>query len=192
MPGMFGKKVGKERPQLSGYKGGCMKIYVDELPKSCAECEHYTENHTGNYGRGWCCIAGMPFYNTREEREIMRGQHKSSINDWDCPLQSLAEHDAEISGNAIVPPKGFDIGQIVYMIPTETNCLKRRCAYRIISFDKSDIGCRAHLSLITNESGIEKLYCASFDMFGKSIFQNPGLAAQKMQELEKESEDETV
>ena len=87
--------------------------------------------------------------------------------------------------NAIVLPEGYGLGQIVYMIPTKTNALRKTYAYRLMSFSKSDIGCRANLSLITKEKGIEPLYCASFDMFGECIFPNMGLAEEKrLAELE--------
>ena len=99
-----------------------MKIYVDEMPKSCIDCEQYTENHTENYGRGGCCIAKMPFYNTKEDRQMSRGQHKDSISDWECPLHSLAEHDAELLRNAIVPK--FKKCQKVWAVYCDNEILK--------------------------------------------------------------------
>lgn len=74
-----------------------MKVYVDgELPKSCAECEWFTPNHSSKDGRNFCLLARMPFYNTEEERKINRGQHKGSLSDFDCPLKSLADHDKQV------------------------------------------------------------------------------------------------
>lgn len=65
-----------------------MKVYVDEIPKCCAECEHCTFNHTKNNGRPFCLIARMPLYNG-EEINKDRGQHKDSLSDFDCPLLQL-------------------------------------------------------------------------------------------------------
>ena len=73
-----------------------MTIYVDELPKSCEECEYFTPNHCSKYGRNFCLLARMPFYNTKEEREKTRGQHKDSLSDFDCPLQSLADYTKQV------------------------------------------------------------------------------------------------
>lgn len=73
-----------------------MKVYVDELPKSCSECEWFTPNHCSKDGRNFCLLARMPFYNTEEEREIRRGQHKDSLNDFDCPLHSLCDYTKQV------------------------------------------------------------------------------------------------
>lgn len=74
-----------------------MKLYVDELPKCCAECEWFTPNHCGGKNeRNFCLIARMPFYNTEEDRKATRGQNKDSFADFDCSLQSLAEHDKQV------------------------------------------------------------------------------------------------
>ena len=71
------------------------KVYVDELPKSCSKCEWRTLNHKDNYGRPFCLIARMPLYNGDKIKEE-RGQHKASVSDFDCPLQSLKAHDREL------------------------------------------------------------------------------------------------
>ena len=73
-----------------------MKVYVDELPKSCEECEWFTPNHQSKGGRNFCLLARMPFYNTEQERQASRGQHKDSLSDFDCPLQSISEHDKQV------------------------------------------------------------------------------------------------
>lgn len=73
-----------------------MKVYVDELPKSCAECEWFTPNHSSKDGRNFCLLARMPFYNTEEERQTTRGQYKDSLSDFDCPLQSLSDHTKQV------------------------------------------------------------------------------------------------
>ena len=77
-----------------------MKLYVDELPKSCAECEWFTSNHIGDH-RNFCLLARMPFYNTKEEREKGRGQHKNGLSDFECPLKPLAEYDKKIKNKVI-------------------------------------------------------------------------------------------
>lgn len=73
-----------------------MKVYVDELPKSCLECEWFTPNHCSKNGRNFCLLARMPFCNTQEERQTTRGQHKDSLSDFDCPLQSLADYTKQV------------------------------------------------------------------------------------------------
>lgn len=74
-----------------------MKVYVEELPKSCSKCEWFTENHCGSeHGRNFCLLARMPFYNTEKERETTRGQHKDSLSDFDCPLQTITDHDKQV------------------------------------------------------------------------------------------------
>ena len=71
------------------------KVYVDELPKSCAECEHCTKHHKDNYGIPYCLIARMPLYNGDKINEE-RGQHKDSLSDFDCPLTDIKTHDREL------------------------------------------------------------------------------------------------
>ena len=71
------------------------KVYVDELPKNCSKCEWCTLNHKDNYGRPFCLIARMPLYNGDKVNEE-RGQHKDSLSDFECPLQSLKTHDREL------------------------------------------------------------------------------------------------
>jgi len=74
-----------------------VKVYVDKLPKCCEECEWFTPNHCGGKNeRNFCLAVRMPFYNTEEERKTTRGQHKDSFSDFDCPLQSLTEHDKQV------------------------------------------------------------------------------------------------
>ena len=71
------------------------KVYVDEMPKSCAECEHCTKHHKDNYGIPYCLIARMPLYNGDKINEE-RGQHKDSLSDFDCPLIDIKTHDREL------------------------------------------------------------------------------------------------
>lgn len=73
------------------------EIYIKgEMSKGCSECEWFTPNHCDKGGRYFCLLARMPFYNTEVEREKGRGQQKGGLNDFDCPLQPLAEHDKQI------------------------------------------------------------------------------------------------
>ena len=55
-----------------------MKVYVDELPKSCWECI-FADNQ-----KGYCDL---------QETRILRQFTKRDIG---CPLQSLAEHDKQV------------------------------------------------------------------------------------------------
>ena len=73
-----------------------MKVYVDELPKSCSKCEWFTPNHCSKGGRNFCLLARMPFSNTEEDRQISRGQHKDSLSDFDCPLKSLSDYTKQV------------------------------------------------------------------------------------------------
>lgn len=73
-----------------------MKVYVSELPKSCSECEWFTPNHCSKNVRNFCLLERMPFCNTQEERQTIRGQHKDSLSDFDCPLHSIADHTKQV------------------------------------------------------------------------------------------------
>lgn len=73
-----------------------MKVYVNKMPKSCSECEWFTPNHCSKDGRNFCLLARMPFCNTQEERQTTRGQHKDSLSDFDCPLQSLTDYTKQV------------------------------------------------------------------------------------------------
>lgn len=118
-----------------------MKIYVDNLPKSCAECEHCTKSHEGSFGIPFCNIERMPIYGGNYDKE--RGRYENSINDFDCPLHSELE--------------------------TETKALKER-------WEK-----------------LKKFIEMEHELF-KKVYKKHSLVYQdllrKMQELEKESEDE--
>ena len=48
--------------------------------------------------------------------------------------------------------------------------LTKIISYKILSFGLNQLGPRANLSIDQKERGVETLYCASFDMFNKSIF----------------------
>lgn len=90
--------------------------------------------------------------------------------------------------NAIVLPKGFDLNQVVYMIPNSTNGLKGIKSYRILSFNFSAIGCRADLSLCVKEKGVAPFYSAGFERFGHSIFATYEDAEKRLAELKGERE----
>lgn len=98
-----------------------MKVYVNELPNSCADCEWFTPNHCSKDGRNFCLIARMPFYNTEEDRKITRGQHKDSLSDFECPLQSLADHDKQTIKDFTQSVKGALIDKIKLM-KNEEHC----------------------------------------------------------------------
>lgn len=53
-----------------------MKIYVDELPKSCDKCEFCDKDN---------CLC-----------EILGQYFRDGYDYTDCPLQSLAEHDKQV------------------------------------------------------------------------------------------------
>lgn len=62
-----------------------MKVYVDELPKSCAKCDRFCLDEKGRFR---CILNSMPDYRSQEEKENNRRN--------DCPLQSLADHDKQV------------------------------------------------------------------------------------------------
>lgn len=100
--------------------------------------------------------------NLEEHKKVIEKQHQR--------IAELEQELAELKQNAIVLPKGFELGQIVYMIPNFNNGLKEIKTYRILGFGFSDIGCRADLSLCVKEKGVEPYYSAGFERFNHSIF----------------------
>lgn len=72
--------------------------------------------------------------------------------------------------NVIELPKGLDVGQTVYMIPTCDNGLKSIIAYTILVFSVGISGEWVDLYIKEKEKGIEPMYHASFGMFGERIF----------------------
>ncbi len=104
-----------------------MKIYVDEMPASCAECkfkgclEYYT---TG------CRAVDEPFEMDEDENYLP----KSSF----CPLQSLADHDKQVR-NELIDEIENEIDKIIevgdyFDIETdqETDLLKRTDVEKIL------------------------------------------------------------
>lgn len=99
---------------------------------------------------------------------------------------NLKSELAELKQKAIVPK--FKIGKTLYMIPTQSNGLSKIKDYILLSVSLSDIGIRYDLSLKEKEKGIEPFYCASEDMFDKSIFATKEEAEQKLAEIGGEDE----
>lgn len=83
--------------------------------------------------------------------------------------------------NAIVTK--FQIGQTLYMIPTQFNGLTKIKDYKLISINLSDIGIRYNMAVNRKESGIEPFFCASEDMFGESVFATKEEAEKKLAEI---------
>lgn len=77
---------------------------------------------------------------------------------------------AERLENVIELPKGFKVGQTVYMIPTCDNGLKSITAYSIWLFSVGVNGKWVDLGIKKKEKGVQPLYHASLDMFGERIF----------------------
>ena len=94
---------------------------------------------------------------------------------------NLKNELSELKQKAIVPK--FQIGQTLYMIPTQFNGLTKIKEYNLLSVGLSDIGIRYDIALKEKERGIEPYYCASEDMFGKSIFATREEAEQKLAEI---------
>lgn len=103
---------------------------------------------------------------------------------WKMQTERLKQELAELKQKAIVPK--FQIGQTLYMIPTQFNGLIKIKEYGLLSIDLSDIGIRYHLVCKEKERGIEPFYCASEDMFGKSIFATKEEARKRLEELKGE------
>lgn len=83
---------------------------------------------------------------------------------------TVADPKAGQPNNMVKLPEGYYLGQTVYMTPTQYNGLTKIISYKILSFGLNQLGPRANLSIDQKERGVETLYCASFDMFNKSIF----------------------
>lgn len=66
--------------------------------------------------------------------------------------------------------KGFKIGKEVTMYPTNTNGLALPCDYYILGYSITDLGFRIDLYIVKKQCNLTSEFCASFDMFNKSIF----------------------
>lgn len=109
---------------------------------------------------------------------------KERLSQQDARIKELAE----LKQKAIVPK--FQIGQTLYMIPTQFNGLTKIKEYNLLSVGLSDIGIRYDIALKEKERGIEPYYCASEDMFGKSIFATKEEAEQKLALVELKGEEQ--
>ena len=96
--------------------------------------------------------------------------------------KKLEQELVELKQKKAIVPK-FNIGTILYMIPTQFNGLTKIKDYHLLSISLSDIGVRYDMAVNKKESGIEPFYCASEDMFGKSIFTTREEAEQKLAEI---------
>ena len=101
---------------------------------------------------------------------------------------ALEQELTELKQKAIVPK--FKISQTLYMIPTQSNGLSKIKDYILLSVSLSDIGIRYDLSLKEKEKGIEPFYCASEDMFEKSIFATTEEAEQILALVELKGEEQ--
>ena len=136
--------------------------------KFCAKC--YRETF-GNNTSKFADLLNSEMY----ELKISNLEYK--LNEKD---QRIAKLEEQLT-NSIVPK--FKIGQTLYMIPTQSNGLSKIKDYILLSVSLSDIGIRYDLSLKEKEKGIEPFYCASEDMFEKSIFATKEEAEQKLAEI---------
>lgn len=84
-----------------------MNIYVDEMPKSCAECEHCTKAHEGSFGIPFCNVARLPIYNGQDVEG--RGHHKGGLSDFDCPMQSLQKYNDDKDHQIKVLEKALEL-----------------------------------------------------------------------------------
>lgn len=96
-------------------------------------------------------------------------------------LKQSQKELAELKQKAIVPK--FQLGQILYMIPTQFNGLTKIKDYELLSISLSDIGIRYSMVVNKKERGIEVFYDASENMFGESIFATKEEAEQKLAEI---------
>ena len=129
--------------------------------------------------------------------DVLEKHNIESIESLDLILQGIKKtwqesadakkELAELKQKAIVPK--FNIGAILYMIPTRFNGLTKIKYYKLLSIGLSDIGVRYDMAVNKKESGIEPFYCASEDMFGKSIFATQEEAEQKLAEIKGEKDE---
>ena len=121
-----------------------------------------------------------------ELKKQLEKNEKLIIDRRDLCLErnDIFEENQQLKQKVIVPK--FQIGQTLYMIPTQFNGLIKIKEYRLLSIDLSDIGIRYHLVCKEKERGIEPFYCASESMFGHSIFTTKEEAIQKLSEIKGE------
>lgn len=100
----------------------------------------------------------------------------------DQRIAELEQELAELKEKAIV--SRFEIGQHLYMIPTQANGLEHITEYSLLKMTLSDIGVRYHLRLIYKEKGIEPYFSASEKMFNVIIFATKEEAQAKLKEIQ--------
>ena len=121
-----------------------------------------------------------------ENKFLEKRNEELTIDRRDFCLErnDIFEENQQLKQKAIVPK--FQIGQTLYMIPTQFNGLIKIKEYKLLSIDLSDIGIRYHLVCKEKERGIEPFYCASEAMFGHSIFTTKEEVKQKLAEIKGE------
>lgn len=121
-----------------------------------------------------------------ENQQLKEGKNQKC---FECKCK---QHDAlllannainELKQKAVIPLA--NIGDKLYMIPTKTNGLPYLNTYTLLEISISEIGVRYHLSACEPKKGIERLYAASPEMFGESIFKTFDEALLRLQELKK-------
>ena len=109
-------------------------------------------------------------FTTKTANELIEIKHK------------LEQELAELKEKAIVPR--FEIGQHLYMIPTQENGLKQITEYSLLEITLSDIGVRYHLKLIYKEKRIESYFSANEEMLNVIIFATEQEAQAKLKEMQ--------
>ena len=108
-------------------------------------------------------------------------EHKKLIEKQQKRIAELEQELAELKEKAIVPR--FEIGQHLYMIPTQENGLKQITEYSLLEITLSDIGVRYHLKLIYKEKSIEPYFSANEEMLNVIIFATEQEAQAKLKEM---------
>ena len=68
-----------------------MKVYVDELPKSCSECKHKIRHLQKNFDG-----TKTPFMTCKFNKKIKHYPIPTYSRWGECPLQSLAEYTKQV------------------------------------------------------------------------------------------------
>lgn len=82
-----------------------MKLYVDELPKSCIKCPCMNED--GEYGC-WCNIETSLDIHTDYDKETFTYKYHRQRHE-NCPLQSLSDYTKQVRKEVL---KEIDYGAI--------------------------------------------------------------------------------
>ena len=93
-----------------------MKVYVDELPKSCNECPCMNED----YERGrWCNIETSLDIQTDYDKETFTSKCHRQRHE-ECPLQSLADYTKQVRKEVCEEIK--DLAVNYFELPCCDNC----------------------------------------------------------------------